>query len=271
MINILKATSKKIFAVSNSGTPNKKTKFKTKVMAKSLNVREWADPGSELCSFSPLPYGKVINVCDALLSPDKKTWYYIKVGDKYGFVNAGFVDQLDRDKVITLLSEYNKTIKKYYQLTENRYNSDLDTFPKAKRRWEYNKVVGLTCVVPLRWALHDMGVHRADGKSLIAAVRGSFANSYTGKVKNRLKRITKDGPIGNGTKSAIDKGLLQKGDIVCWKDATHTATYSGDGYFFYEGGGSCVKNGHYPNGIKLNYGENFYRNKKISEVLRWKA
>ena len=268
---MLEATSKKIFAVSNSGTPNKKTRFKAKVMAKSLNVREWADPGSGLCTFSPLPYGKVVNVCDALLSPDKKTWYYIKVGDKYGFVNAGFVDQLDRDKVVSLLSEYNKSVKSNYKLTENRYDSDLDTFAKAKKRWQHGKKVGLTCVVPLRWALHSIGVRRADGKSLIAAVRGSFRESYTGGVKNHLSRITEGAPIGYGTKSAIDKGLLKKGDIVCWKDATHTATYSGEGYFFYEGGGSCVKNGHYPNGIKLNYGENFYRNKKISEILRWKA
>lgn len=268
---MLRATSKKIFAVSNSGTPNKKSKFKAKVMAKSLNVREWADPGSKTCSFSPLPYGKVVNVCDALLSPDKKTWYYIKVGDKYGFVNAGFVDQLDRDRVVSLLSEYHKSVKNHYRLTENNYDSDIDTFAKAKKRWQHGKKVGLTCVVPLRWALHSMGVRRADGKSLISAVRGSFRGSYTGGVKSYLSRITEGAPIGYGTKAAIDKGLLKKGDIVCWKDATHTATYSGNGYYFYEGGGSCVKNGHYPNGIKLNYAENFYRNKKISEVLRWKA
>ena len=264
-------TSKKFFAVSKTEIPNKLKKFNVKVTANTLNVRSWADGDSRPCSFSPVRKGAVLAVCDAILSPDKKPWYYIKYNGFYGFVNAAYVERMHYDTVITLLSQYNKAIKKYSALTVNEYVSGLDTFKKAETKWKHNKTVGITCVVPLRWALAEMGITRSDGKALIAAVRGSFRESYTGGVKNHLSRITEGAPIGYGTKSAIDKGLLKKGDIVCWKDATHTATYSGEGYFFYEGGGSCVKNGHYPNGIKLNYGENFYRNKKISEILRWKA
>lgn len=264
-------TSKKFFAVSKTEIPNKLKKFYVKVTAKTLNVRSWADADSRPCSFSPVRKGAVLAVCDAILALDKKPWYYIKYNGFYGFVNAAYVERMPYDTVITLLSHYNKAIKKYSALTVNEYVSGLDTFKKAETKWKHNKTVGITCVVPLRWALSEMGITRSDGKALIAAVKGSFSGSYSGKVKKNLDLITKGGPIGMTVKEAVLKGRLKKGDIVCWKDITHTATYSGGGYFFYEGGGSCVKNGHYPNGIKLNYNDNYYRNKKISQVLRWKG
>lgn len=264
---MLEATSKKVFAVSNSGTPNKKTRFKAKVMAKSLNVREWADSESELCSFSPLPYGKVVNVCDALLSPDKKTWYYIKVGGKYGFVNAGFVDQLDRDRVIVLLKTYSKYIKTNARFFHRAYDGDLTTFEKAKRLINAKKRAGITCVVPLRWALAEMGLKTSLGKSLISGVDGHFGSCWSGSIKTHLNKITAGDAVGKTVRQAVDSGLLQKGDIICYKNHTHTSTYSGSGYYFYEGGSQCAKI-NYVTGIKIDYKNYPY---KISEILRWKA
>lgn len=270
---MLKATSKNTFRLSNSKTPNKYANFVGRVTAEFLNVREWAGISHKTVSFSPLKRGEKVYVCDAILSPDNKTWYYINYGDKYGFVNADYVAKIPplAIRCLSYLSTYNKYIKKNYRHFINKYEPSINTFEKAKEQVRKDKTVGITCVVPLRWALHEMGIKNASGQSLISAPDGSFEKYYTGDVKNHLVRIVKGGAIGFNIKDAIDRGLLVDGDIVCYKNITHTSVYSGTGYNFYEGGEACVKGGHYPNGILLDYSRNFYRNKKISEILRWKG
>lgn len=178
------------------------------------------------------------------------------------------------NNLLIKLDEYHKFIKKYYKKFVNKYDSKMTSFSKAKDTVSKGKNVGITCVVPLRWALHSMGIKNGSGKSLISAPEGTFKKYYTGDVPKHLTRITKGGPIGMTVTQAVDKGLLKPGDIVCYKGRTHTSVYAGksgkDKYRFYEGGGSCTKNGHYPNGILMDYSKGFYKDKKISEVLRWK-
>lgn len=146
----------------------------------------------------------------------------------------------------------------------------MTTFSKAKSNIDEGKSVGITCVVPLRFALYELGIKNGNGKYLISAPDGSFKSYYTGDVAKNFTRITVGSPIGMTVKQAIDKKLLKPGDIVCYKGITHTSVYSGSGYKFYEGGEACLKDGHYLNGILMDYSKNYYADKKISEILRWK-
>lgn len=268
----LTANSRKTFKMSKSASPNKTSLFVGVVTPEALNVREWAGKNNKAVSFSPIKRGTKVKVCDAILAPDQQTWYYIKVGQKYGFVNADYIKAVPAKAmiVLTYLNIYHKYIKAHSTKFYNKYDPDMISFAKAKKRINAGKKVGLTCVVPLRWALYEMGIKNGSGDSLISAPDGSFKKYYTGDVKKYLTRITSGKAVGKTIKQAIDAGLLMDGDIVCYKDITHTSTYSGSGYKFYEGGGQCVKDGSYPNGVLMDYSKNYYKNKKISEILRWK-
>ena len=54
-----------------------------------LNVRQWAGKQYEPCSFSPLPVGTIVSICDELKDDQGKTWYYINFMGRYGFVSSG--------------------------------------------------------------------------------------------------------------------------------------------------------------------------------------
>ena len=171
--------------------------------------------------------------------------------------------------LLELLYKYHKYIKEHPNMFYNKYVNSITTFDKAKKLIAQGKEVGITCVVPLRWALAEMKIKNAKGLYLISAPKGSFKNYYTGDMKKHLTRITSGGAIGKTIKSAVDAKLLKAGDIVCYENLTHTSVYSGKGYIMYEGGGACVVKGHYPNGIAKDYSSS-YKARKISEILRWK-
>ena len=173
---------------------------------------------------------------------------------------------------VRYLETYHKYIKAHYTFFIRKYMSSVKTFGDAKDRILANKNVGITCVVPARWALAALDVKRADGQSLVSGDDGSFSKHYTGDMVTNMKLITAARPVGMTLKDAVDKGYIRKGDILAYEGQTHTFVYSGKGYYVYEGGGGCVVDDHYPNGIKLNYATNFYgrNNCKISQVLRWR-
>lgn len=54
-----------------------------------LNVRQWAGKENPPCSFSPLPVGTIVSICDELKDSKGKTWYYINFMGRYGFVSSG--------------------------------------------------------------------------------------------------------------------------------------------------------------------------------------
>lgn len=78
---------------SGSGTLNKTVQWNGVVNTKSddLNVRKHASVEADECSFSPLPKGTVIGVCDSVTGTDGDTWYYIKYNGKYGYVHGDYV------------------------------------------------------------------------------------------------------------------------------------------------------------------------------------
>lgn len=172
-------------------------------------------------------------------------------------------------KIVQLLSAYNAYITIHYKNFYNHYDSEMTTFAKAKSAVSAGKKVGLTCVVPLRWALAELGIKNASGKYLLNAPGGTFSKYLTGDMLLYFDRIKT--PVGMTVIQAIDKKLLKAGDIVAYKGHEHVSTYSGSGYKFYEGGGLCEKNKTYPNGVLLDYSKNYWKSETISEVLRTKT
>lgn len=264
----MKAKSSKKFAMSGSSTPYKKTLYYAVVKASRLNVRNWAGKDHDTVSFSPLEKGDIIEVCDAILE-DKESWYYIQYNGLYGFVNGKYIEKVPAEavEVLSLLKKYSAFIKTHAPYMFNEYMSDLDTYEKAKARVYAKKKVGLTCVVPLRWALKEMGIKRKDGKSLVYGENGTFDKSYNGGVKNHLRRILHEKPVGMTVKEAVSKNLLKHGDIICYRKHTHTSVYSGKGCWMYEGGGATFRQGVEKHGIKV---DRSTYDKKIAEVLRWR-
>lgn len=265
---IINATSKSIFTVSKKSSPSKKCHNKAIVIAEKVNVREWAGAEKKLCDFGPLHTGDLVNVCDAILSARGNVWYYIKYKDKYGFIHDKYVNDLDSkiNKFITCLEDIHSFVKQHPKSFKYSYDGSLTTFADVKARVAKKIKVGFTCLVPMRLAFKAAGIKREDGKSLLIGYKGSFKQTFTGSFKKYMKRITEGSAIGLTVKQAVDKKLLKIGDTLCFKNVTHTFTYTGKDYIMYDGGHSSMKDGTYT-GIKANYKND---KRKISEIIRWK-
>ena len=70
----------------------------TGVTNQETNVRTWAGASYDLCSFSPLPKGTSVDVCDTLESENGYKWYYISYNGKHGFVLASRIDKKESGK-----------------------------------------------------------------------------------------------------------------------------------------------------------------------------
>lgn len=259
------AKSKDRFVVSGTGTPNKTVKFQGKICEKT-SVKEWADNNRKDCSFSPLKSGVTVSVCDAILSPLKKTWYYIKYNGKYGFIDAACILGMSDTvfEFVNYLEQIHAFVKSHGKYFKYGFDSNLSTFEKAKKTVADNKTATITCVVPCRWALKHLAIpfNNFWGKN------GSFKHCYSGAIKKYLERISSGKVIGLTVKQAVDKRLLEVGDILTFEDYSHTFVYSGDSYYVYEGGHASITNNVYA-GIKPDYSKK-NKNRKISEILRWK-
>lgn len=266
----LKAKSKNIFTVSGKENPNKTNKFYG-ITKKTVKVRTWAGYRNKL--LKKIPKGSTIAVCDSIKSKAGNTWYYIRHDGKYGFISATGAKekaQSNADKFIKLLEKYSKYIKEHYSNFIYEYDSDIKTFGIAKRDIENGKNVHITCVSPVRWGLHDIGIRRDNGDSLIYGEDGHIQH-FDGNAGKYLKLIKKGGPVGKTCKQAIDSGLLKKGDIPIFEGHTHTSVYSGSGYVFFDSGRTTFEHGLKNNGIKVSYyKEKRYQKDKIKEVLRWR-
>lgn len=264
----LKATSKTKFQRSRTTSPKMSTLFKARTK-KQVTVRMWAGKTHAECGFSPLKKDTIVSVCDAILSSNGHTWYYIKTEDgHYGFVYADSMSSVSGNAIRFLgyLANYHRYIKSNGRWFFYKFMSDITSFAKAKSRIEKQKRVGITCLVPIAWALSAMGIKRKDGLPWVSGNFGSFKDHYTGDVTKYLKRVTNGKAIGKTVEKAAEANLLKPGDILAFKNKTHTVAYSGKGCSVYEGGHQAMQDGKYT-GIKVSYKD--YKH-QISEILRWK-
>ena len=264
----LEATSKTKFKRSGKTSPTMTKLFKARTK-KEVTVRMWAGKDHAKCGFSPLKKDTIVSVCDAILSSADHTWYYVKTEEgHYGFVYADSMQSVSEHalRFLGFLANYHRYIKSNARWFKYDFMSEVSSFAKAKARIEKQKKVGITCLVPIAWALNAMGIKKSDGKPWVSGIFGSFKDHYTGAVKKYLKRVTSGKAIGKTVEKAVDGNLLKPGDILAFKNKTHTVAYSGKGYIVYEGGHKAMQDGKYT-GIKVSYKD--YKH-PISEILRWK-
>lgn len=79
------------------------------VTADELNVRTWAGTNNGTCSFSPLKYGAEVGVCSSVKASDGSIWYYIKYGNKYGFVHSAYIKKKETSNASTSGGSTKKT------------------------------------------------------------------------------------------------------------------------------------------------------------------
>ena len=168
------------------------------------------------------------------------------------------------DKFVGYMYGIHEGIKAYGNLFFYSFTHSEASFAKALKKVNAGKKTGITCVVPTRWGLSLMGINPSGfyGKD------GKFSK-YTDEMKKHLTKITTGEVIGKTIKQAVDKGLLQPGDIIIFKGRTHTVSYTGNGYLVFDGGSAAQSRGYNKVGIVLDYSV-VDKNYKISGIMRWK-
>lgn len=186
---------------------------------------------------------------------DEQELFETKVKKKYPICKERFLIYLEKE---------HKNVKKYGKY----FKRDADvqtTFAESLRRAKAHKETGISCCYPFIWYFRRKGVDNA-----LHAVKGSYKDSLNTTLKKYLKRLTKGEWKGHTLKYCVKHKLLQKGDLIAFEGATHSCVYAG-GYKVYDGGGQTEKLGYTKVGIKPNYAKGYYKDKKISEILRWKV
>ena len=167
------------------------------------------------------------------------------------------------EKYLEYLQTYNEYIKAHGKYFFRSWDAHESTFAKAKAKVNAGQKTGLTCVVPVRWGLKDMGIDPTG----FCVQNGRFVG-YDADMKAKLTKYTEGKFIGHTLKYCVDNKLLKKGDIIAYRDTTHVFAYSGTGYMVYDGGSAAEKQG-YKNGILLDDSK-VNPKKLVSGVLRWK-
>ena len=165
------------------------------------------------------------------------------------------------------LNRYNRYVKAHGRYFK-RYDTPEDTFADAKEKVSQKKTAKINCRAPETWAFYDMGFI----PSKIYAKNGSFRGTFKGTMKLYLTRLKSDPAIGLTYREAINNGYLKPGDICCFKNRTHTFTYSGVGYCFFDAGSLAQMSGYTNVGCRPDYSKiTYYSDRKISEILRWNS
>lgn len=165
-----------------------------------------------------------------------------------------------------LVKKYNSYIKKHGKHFK-RSDSVEKSYSEAVEKVKEGKTAHVNCCTPINWAFRDIGM---DPYS-IWSKNGTFKDKFRGTMTKHLKRITKGAAVGYTVKQAVDNGLLEEGDIISFKSLTHTVAYTGSGYKVYDSGSAAERRGYEKVGATLDYSTvGSYKDKKISEILRWK-
>ena len=242
-------------SISKTSVTIEKYKDKT-VTVKNYSKTKWSTSNAKVCTVKD---GVITGVQKGTATVTAKAASYtfkVKVTVTYLTPNA-------RNFILTQ-QVYHKGFKKYGEFFFYSFPRSETTWAKALAQVEKAKKTGTTCVVPCRWGIRDLGL----SASGFYVKHGKF-NKY--KMNDKYWGLIKSkGPIGMTIKQAVNAGQLKAGDIIGFKNRTHTVVYSGDGYYVYEGGSLPKRLGYTKVGIKVNYSKYTYKDKKISQVIRWK-
>ena len=99
--------------VDSSASLSEVSKWKGKVNKASAPVRIWAGSDYKEVSFSPLKKNTEVEVCDTIQDNKKRDWYYIKFGDKFGFIYGSYITKITTAK---------KTTKTQYRVQTGAYS-----------------------------------------------------------------------------------------------------------------------------------------------------
>jgi hypothetical protein len=206
------------------------------------------------------------------------------IGDGLSFSSKIYVTDRPVDIFLSYLDLYSEFVKKNADYVE-RGSTPTKTFADAQDLVANKGKVKVNCRAAISWAFTDMGITTGSKNTShkIYAKNGTFKNRLTGdplvpsNVQNYVTWITEGEVIGKTVKEAVDAGLIKPGDMCAFKGRTHTFTYSGKGYKFYDGGSICEMTGYDEVGLLLDYStgksEKYTfdsQDRLISEILRWK-
>jgi hypothetical protein len=206
------------------------------------------------------------------------------IGNGLTFSSKIIVTDRPVDIFLSYLNLYSEFVKENADYVE-RGSTPTKTFAAAQALVASKGKVKVNCRAAITWAFTDMGITTGANNTShnIYAKNGTFKNRLTGdplvpsNVNNYVTWITEGEVIGKTVREAVDAGLIKPGDMCAFKGRTHTFTYSGKGYQFYDGGSICESTGYDEVGLLLDYSTG--KSKKytfdsqdriISEILRWK-
>lgn len=94
---------------SSTTTASTSTKWVGTVNKASAPVRKWAGSEYDEVSFSPLKKGTKVEYQYTVKDNKKEDWYFVKVGDKYGFIYYKWVTKTEATKSSTSAKPSSKT------------------------------------------------------------------------------------------------------------------------------------------------------------------
>ena len=175
------------------------------------------------------------------------------------------------------LDTYSNFIKangKYF----SRSNPQIcKTFSQARTAIKKKQSTGANCVMPVNWALKEMGL-LANNANFYSKTDGNFSGVSTNMKKNlvTIKKgdvVTEAGDlIGMKVVDAAKAGLLVKGDIIANQSFTHTYvfdSFSNGKIYVYEAGGNASGLGYSKVGCGPFYAKQ-YNSLRIAGLMRWK-
>ena len=164
---------------------------------------------------------------------------------------------------LNVYSDFIKTNGQYF----SRSNTQIcKTFRQAKTTIKKKKTTGANCVMPVNWALKEMGL-LATNANFYSKTNGNLVTFKKGDV------VTEAGDlIGMKVVDAAKADLLVRGDIIANQSFTHTYvfdSFSNGKIYVYEAGGNANGLGYSKVGCGPFYAKQ-YNGLRIAGLMRWK-
>lgn len=254
------------------------------VTASALNVRSWA--GTKYPNIKSKPYvysGDLVEICDTVNAEDGTPWYFIKIGDVYGFASSKYIRKQGEAEKPEETQEESEASSILEQCA--KFQKQLEADIAAGKNWEYhnpskyleeqwanalkNNKRACNCALLARWALKEAGLIPQDTKIFYGKLGGTI--QWGAGTKEAVTTACDLISIQNRTvQQLIDDGTLRPGDIVTYVDLQHTNIYAGGGKWYDAGHAYCSGSGEGAV-YKSWYGDGKYNSQKVGYIIRPKA